>query len=163
MADPRSPARTASRTALAIAALGLLASAYLTVEHYTGSKALACPESATINCAKVTTSQWSRIAGIPVAVLGLTYYLAMLALLLPPAWARPRLDRMRVAAAVLGVAMVLYLIWIELFRVDAICPWCTAVHICTVALLAAVLWHTSVLRGAHPTGPRPVARSPTRS
>ena len=71
----------------------------------------------------------------------------MLALLLPRAWAEPRLDPVRVVAAVLGVAMVLYLIWIELFRVDAICLWCTAVHICTVVLLAAVLWHTSALRG----------------
>lgn len=129
----------------------MLASAYLTVEHYTGSTALACPEGATINCAKVTTSSWSHIGGIPVADLGLTYYLAMLVLLLPPAWAHARLDPLRIAAAALGVVMVLYLIWIELFRVDAICLWCTAVHICTVALFAAVLWHTSGLRDARVT------------
>ncbi len=138
--------RPASRTALVVAGLGLLASAYLTVEHYAGGTTLACPESATINCAKVTTSQWSHIAGIPVALLGLAYYVAVFALLLPRAWAEPRLDRVRVVAVGLGVAMVLYLIWIELFRVNAICLWCTAVHICTVVLLAAVLWHTSFLR-----------------
>ena len=143
-------ARPASRTALVIAALGVIASTYLAVEHYAGPKLLACPESATINCAKVTTSQWSHIAGVPVAVLGLAYYLGMIALLLPPAWAEPRLDRIRVAASALGVAMVLYLIWIELFRVDAICLWCTAVHGCTIALLAVILWHTSVLRTEGP-------------
>jgi uncharacterized membrane protein len=143
----RTADRPASRTALVIAGLGLLVSAYLTVEHFAGTSALACPESATINCAKVTTSQWSHIAGVPVAVLGLAYYLAVFALLLPRAWAEPRLDRVRVVAAVLGVVMVVYLLWIELFRVDAICLWCTAVHVCTVALLAVILWHTSVLRG----------------
>jgi uncharacterized membrane protein len=84
---------------------------------------------------------------VPVAVLGLAYFLAVLVLLLPRAWAEPRLDRVRVVVGVLGVAMVLYLLWIELFRVDAICLWCTAVHVCTVALLAVILWHTSVLRG----------------
>jgi uncharacterized membrane protein len=47
---------------------------------------------------------------------------------------------------VLGVAVVLYLLWIELFRVDAICLWCTVVHACSVALLATTLWHTSSLR-----------------
>ena len=40
----------------------------------------------------------------------------------------------------------LYLVWIELFRVDAICLWCTAVHVCTLALLATVLWSTATLR-----------------
>jgi uncharacterized membrane protein len=143
----RTADRPASRTALVIAVLGLLVSAYLTVEHFAGTSSLACPESATINCAKVTTSQWSHIAGVPVAVLGLAYFLAVLVLLLPRAWAEPRLDRVRVVVGVLGVAMVLYLLWIELFRVDAICLWCTAVHVCTVALLAVILWHTSVLRG----------------
>jgi uncharacterized membrane protein len=83
-----------------------------------------------------------------VAGLGLAYYLAMAVLLLPAGWAAPRLDQVRVAAAVLGAVTVIYLIWIELFRVDAICPWCTAVHVCTIALLATTLWHTSVLRGA---------------
>jgi uncharacterized membrane protein len=143
----RTAGRPASRTALVIAGIGLLVSAYLTVEHFAGTSALACPESATINCAKVTTSQWSHIAGVPVAVLGLAYFLAVLVLLLPRAWAEPRLDRVRVVAAVSGVVVVLYLLWIELFRVDAICLWCTAVHVCAVALLAVILWHTSVLRG----------------
>jgi uncharacterized membrane protein len=62
---------------LAVALAGLAISAYLTVEHYTASTLLACPESATINCQKVTTSQWSHIGPVPVAVLGLGYFLAM--------------------------------------------------------------------------------------
>jgi uncharacterized membrane protein len=125
--------------------LGLVVAGYLTVEHFSSSATLACPESATINCAKVTTSQWSHVLGIPVALLGLLYFVGMLALCCPPAWRIVALDRVRIAAAALGVLSVLYLIWIELFRVDAICIWCTAVHICTLGLFGAVLWRTSVL------------------
>lgn len=145
-ADVGRPIRSASITALIVAVLGLAVSVYLTIEHYSSSSLLACPESATINCAKVTTSRWSHIAGVPVAVLGLVFFLAMVALLTPLAWRQPRLDGVRVAVTAVGTVMVLYLVWIELFRVDAICLWCTAVHICTVVLLAVVLWHTSTLR-----------------
>ncbi len=126
-----------------IAVIGLAISIYLTIEHYTSSSLLACPESATINCEKVTTSQWSHIAGIPVAVLGVAYFLGMLILVSPAAWRRRGLDATRIVDAGVGVAMVFYLIWVELFRVDAICLWCTAVHACTVLLFAAVLWKTS--------------------
>ena len=37
-----------------------------------------------------------------------------------------------------GVTLVLYLIWTELFRINAICLWCTAVHILTIALFTIV-------------------------
>ncbi len=36
--------------------------------------------------------------------------------------------------------MVLWLVYVELFLVDAICVWCTSVHAITVLLLSAVLW-----------------------
>jgi uncharacterized membrane protein len=31
---------------------------------------------------------------------------------------------------------------VELFKVNAICLWCTAVHAVTIVLLGAVLWRT---------------------
>lgn len=148
--DDAKPARHAGRRLLPSAWIsfvltlaGLAVSAYLTVEHYDSSVTLACPESATINCAKVTTSRWSHVGPVPVALLGLTFFVVMAGLCSPPAWHRRRLDVVRVAGAVLGVLSVLYLVWVELFKVDAICLWCTAVHLCTVALLAAVLWAVS--------------------
>jgi len=144
------PTRRASKPALGFSILGLGISIYLTIEHFSSSKLLACPESATINCAKVTTSRWSHIFGIPVAVLGLAFFLAISLLLLPVAWREPRLDRARVMACAVGTVMVLYLVYIELFQVNAICLWCTAVHVCTVALLGAVLWHTSTVRIERP-------------
>jgi uncharacterized membrane protein len=134
--------RRGGYAALVWSSLGLLDSVYLTIEHFSSSAILACPESSTINCAKVTTSKWSHVLGIPVAVLGLAYFVAMVALCLPAAWRIAALTWVRVAAAGLGALSVLYLIYIELFRVDAICIWCTGVHLCTIAALAAILWQT---------------------
>jgi uncharacterized membrane protein len=131
---------------LVIALIGLAISVYLTIEHFTSSTSLACPESATINCQKVTTSPWSHIGAVPVAVLGVVFFLAMAGLCSPPAWRIQRLDAVRTAAAAAGVLTALYLLWVELFRVNAICLWCTAVHVCTLALLGAVLWTTSGAR-----------------
>jgi uncharacterized membrane protein len=139
----RSRLGAAAIVALCFAVVGLAASGYLTIEHFTSSTTLACPETGTINCAKVTTSAWSHLAGIPVAVLGLAYFVVMTALTLPPAMRRRQLDRVRLVAAGIGVAMVLYLIWAELFRIDAICLWCTAVHACAIGLFAAVAWHAA--------------------
>lgn len=136
-----------------VALVGLVLSAYLTLEHYTSPAVLACPEGTTINCAKVTSSPWSEILGIPVAVLGLGYFVVMTALVTPAAWRRPRLDVVRISGAALGVVMVLYLVWVELFRVNALCLWCTGVHLTTLVLLGTVLWRT--------TGERQSAEQPS--
>jgi uncharacterized membrane protein len=137
------PARPWRPAAVVPALIGLLAAGYLTVEHFSSSTTLACPDSGAINCTKVTTSSYSHILGVPVALVGLVYFLVMLALLTPAAWNRPELRTVRLAAAAAGVLSVVYLVWAELFRIDAICLWCTAVHICTVALFGAVLWYST--------------------
>jgi uncharacterized membrane protein len=133
----------ARMVALASAMAALGASIYLTVEHYDRHVTLACPEGATFNCTKVTTSRWSELAGIPVAVLGLVYFVGMTVLLAIPGVHRA-LEIVRVVGASAGVVMVLYLVYVELFRVDAICLWCTAVHVLTFIMFVAVLWHASV-------------------
>jgi uncharacterized membrane protein len=128
---------------LVVALLGLAVSAYLTVEHFTSPAVLACPEGATINCAKVTSSTWSFLLGVPVALLGLLFFAAMALLVSPAGWRRRRLDGLRVAGAAAGVVMALYLVWVELFRVDALCLWCTGAHLCAIGLLATVLWRVA--------------------
>jgi uncharacterized membrane protein len=146
LAGRRATARSVGLGPFLVAVVGLAVAAYLTVEHYHTSTTLACPESATINCAKVTTSAWSHLGPVPVALLGLLYFAAMAAVCSPPAWRIRALDVVRVIGAGVGVASAIYLIWAELFRIDAICLWCTAVHACTVLLLGSVLWTTSALR-----------------
>jgi uncharacterized membrane protein len=123
--------------------LGLAIAIYLTVEHYSSSTTFACPESTTVNCVKVTTSSYSRLLGVPVVLPGLAFFLGMLVLCLPQAWAwegsyAQWLRRARVLVAGLGVVFVVYLIWAELFAIGAICLWCTAVHALTLVLFAVV-------------------------
>lgn len=148
---PGPPAPTGARrwpglASLLIALVGLGVSTYLTIEHFSTTPSFACPESATINCLKVTTSRWSHFGPIPVAVLGLIFFLTMTALCLPMTWRLRVLDPLRIAGAVTGVLTALVLVWIELFKVDALCLYCTAVHICSLLLLGSVLWTTSNLR-----------------
>jgi uncharacterized membrane protein len=116
-------------------------SAYLTFEHYSASVTLSCPNTGVVNCVKVTTSSYSKLAGVPVALLGLVFFVAMTVLCLPWAWlaGNPWVSRMRLTGAAAGVAMVLYLVWAELFRIDAICLWCTVVHVATVSLFGVLV------------------------
>ena len=122
--------------------LGLLVAAYLTYEHYTGSTTLACPASGAVDCAKVTSSAWSSILGIPVAPLGLVFF-AVLLVLCRPSLLRRRsvaLDVARLGFCGIGLLMALYLLWAELFQIHAICLWCTGVHILTFLLFVTLLF-----------------------
>jgi uncharacterized membrane protein len=137
---PSAP-RWARLGSLILAVAGLGVSVSLTVEHYSSSTTLACPETGVVNCVKVTTSSYSTLAGVPVALLGLLFFAGMSVLCSSVAWrsASPWVGRTRLAGAVTGVVMVVYLVWAELFRIDAICLWCTVVHALTVALFAVLV------------------------
>jgi len=128
-------------TSTVLCLVGLAVSAYLTVEHYSSSTTLACPESATINCVKVTTSSYSELLGVPVPLLGLLFFVGLTALCLPVSWrtASPWPARLRLAGVTLGVVFVIYLVWAELFRIEAICLWCTVVHVVTLLLFFVVV------------------------
>ena len=128
-------------TTLVLSVAGVAVASYLTYEHFTAGTTLACPDTGVVNCVKVTTSEYSKALGIPVALLGLAFFVGMTALSLPPLWrtTSPWPSRLRMAAVVIGVVFVCYLIWAELFRIDAICLWCTVVHALTLVLFALVL------------------------
>lgn len=134
-------------SSLALAVLGLGIAGYLGYEHHTASTTLSCPDTGMINCLKVTTSTYSRFLGLPVSDLGVGYFVAMVLLCLPSSWASPSLllRRSRLALSALGALFVLYLLWAELFQLDAICLWCTAVHVVTVALFGVVVIGTALL------------------
>ena len=128
-----------------LSVLGLGVAGYLTYEHFTSSTTLACSDNGIVNCLKVTTSSYSAVAGVPVAVLGLVFFAVMLVLQLPPMWRRPepavRIGRL--AWAVVGLGTVLYLLYAELFSIDAICLWCTSVHVLTLVLFGTTVYATS--------------------
>lgn len=144
-AEPVPVPRWVPVTSLLLALAGLGVATYLTVEHYTASTTLACPETGVINCQKVTTSAQSTVLGIPVAVLGLVFFAVLLPACLPVAWRSPRpvVRWGRVLFALAGVGFVVYLLYAELFVLDAICLWCTAVHAITLALFGVIAMATA--------------------
>ncbi len=144
--------------ALLVCVAGTGVAIYLTVEHFAGGTTLACPETGVVNCRKVTSSAESSLLGMPVAVLGLVFFLVMLAGNVPAAWRSGAawLRSGRLALAALGTAFVLYLLYVELFRLNAICLWCTAVHVLTVVLFAIVGVGTAL----SPAGTRTARRAP---
>ncbi|WP_433022675.1 vitamin K epoxide reductase family protein [Kribbella sp. CA-294648] len=128
-------------TTLVLSVAGVVVAAYLTYEHFTAGTTLACPNTGVVNCGKVISSEYSKLLGIPVALLGLGFFAAMTVLSLPPLWrtTSPWPSWLRLAAVAAGVVFVLYLIWAELFQIDAICLWCTVVHALTIVLFGLVV------------------------
>ncbi len=136
----RAPAWVMSAS-MGLSLVAVAIASYLTVTHYSDPAALACPDTGIVNCPLVTTSSWSLVLGVPLAVLGLVWAVAMTALTLPWAWRSGAawVDRARLAASGTAAAMVMYLVYVELFRIGAICLWCTAMHLTVVGLFAVVL------------------------
>jgi uncharacterized membrane protein len=124
-----------------LALIGLGMATYLTIVHFVGTKILVCANGGIVNCQTVLTSPESYVFGIPVAVLGLVYYVPMSALCSPWAWrARDRrIHLARLAMVVLGIGFVLYLVSAELLEIKAICELCTVVHLVTFAQLILVM------------------------
>jgi uncharacterized membrane protein len=134
-----------------LAAAGLGVSIYLTVAHYTSSSILACSDKGLVNCAAVTTSPESVVFGIfPVAVLGLAFYAFLFAITSPWAWrwTWPPVRLIRLGSLVVGMLFVLYLVYTELITLNAICLWCTSVHVLTFALFGLVVFSFAAGYGA---------------
>ncbi len=150
------PFRTVGFVPLATFVLSLYAlgaSVYLTIAHYDTHVTLACSDKGLVNCAEVTTSAQSMVFGVlPVAVLGLAFYVFMAALNSPWVWRLQQtgsdqlskiLRYTRLGAVVVGMGFVLYLVYAELIQIRAICLWCTSVHVATFLIFALIVFYTS--------------------
>ena len=131
---------------LAIAGLGV--SSYETWAHYNGSHLLACSGNGSENCTAVITSPQSMVFGvIPVAILGLLFYVFAVAIMSPWAWQirRREVGLLRLGSMVVGMGFVMYLIYAELYQIGSWCLYCTGVHIITfllfcITIVSAALW-----------------------
>ena len=133
-------------TTLVLSIAGLGIATYLTITHF-DKVALVCSDNGAINCAKVTSSPQSVIFGIPVAMLGLAFFVPMIALCLPVAWrsADRRVHLARLILSITGVGMIIYLITAELFVIKAICLWCSGVHVITFILFVIIVTTSPVV------------------
>jgi uncharacterized membrane protein len=131
-------------TTLALSVLGLVDSSYQCYADLTGTGLAGCSTRADA-CVVVQHSAEAYIFGIPVAVFGVVFYVFMVAICSPQAWrSQPRaVHRARLAAAVIGMCFVLYLIYAELIEVGEICPYCTSVHVITFLLFSLIVFQAS--------------------
>ena len=131
---------------LILSLYGLGASIYLTLAHYDTHIGLACSDKGLINCEEVTTSSQSIVFGIlPVAVLGLAFYVFMVAVNSPWGWrlSWPSVRWLRLGSVIVGMGFVLYLIFAEVDEIHAICLWCTSVHVATFLIFALLIFHAA--------------------
>jgi uncharacterized membrane protein len=154
--QPAAPPLWFQLTTWILSLAGLGVSIYLTIAHFNTSVTLACPATSTVNCEKVTTSPESYAFGIPVAVLGLAFYVFLVVVNSPWAWriTWPPLRWARVGAMAVGIVFVLYLIYAELFSIGAICLWCTSVHVITFALFVLIVFGAAAGYGTAKALPR---------
>jgi uncharacterized membrane protein len=141
------PAVWVQLTTFVLALLGLAVSTYLTIAHFNESTLLGCSEvKGLVNCTKVTTSAQSYVFGIPVAVLGLAFYLFAVVIMSPWAWraARREIHLIRIASLVVGIGFVIYLLYAELFIIGSICLYCTSVHVITFLLFVLTMFAAAV-------------------
>lgn len=127
-----------AQTAALLAGLaGLAVSGYLTVLHFAGTVP-ACPTTGPINCEAVLSSQYAVIAGtaVPTSAAGIIWFGVTVLL-----WRRP-LGWLHLAWAGIGLVTVVYLLFVEIVRLGAVCLWCTAAHALVVAvvLITATSW-----------------------
>jgi uncharacterized membrane protein len=133
---------TLRRASAGLAALGVGVATYITIAD-SGGGAPACLAGGH-GCETVAQSHYSHLLGVNVAVYGIAGYLLLLGAALTPG------DAGRFAgfaAGTIGLGFSLYLTYLELFVIDAICQWCVA-----SAVLMACLFGANAARAFGYTG-----------
>jgi uncharacterized membrane protein len=132
------PWRPLALCAICLAGIGI--SIYLLIVHYE-PQALICHSGGVVNCEAVLTSPSSVIFGVPVPYFGLAYFVGMGVICLPAVWRSEAawLAWGRLAAAVAGIGMVVYLVYQEALVLHEICLWCTGVHVLTFAMFIIIM------------------------
>ena len=123
---------------------GILASSVSLKHHYATSKTEFCDIGNTFNCDIVNRSEYSEILGIPVALIGMVGYAAVLGL--ATAYRERReTPSLIFAGAAAGLAFALYLTYIEGRVLGVWCIMCLSslALISGIAVVSAVLWFRS--------------------
>jgi uncharacterized membrane protein len=134
---------TAPRVALlALAVVGVLISAYLTWTHFAGLTPV-CTGSGE-GCQTVQSSRYASLLGIPVAVLGLVAYGGLVFSV--AVWAEIGIF-LSFLISLVGTLFSVYLTYLEVFVIGALCQWCLASAVIMVAaLICATLAVLPLLR-----------------
>jgi len=135
---------TARRLLLAIAIFALLGIAVSSVSldhHFRKSKTSYCDFGQTFNCDIVNRSEYSTVAGVPVALIGILGYVTLLAF---ATFYREKAETpgILLASSVAGLAFALYLTYVEKFILSVWCILCltSLLAIFTIAVLSCILF-----------------------
>jgi uncharacterized membrane protein len=123
----------ALRAGVALVALaGVAVAGYLTYVHYQPA-ALICTAGG--GCETVQESSYAELLGVPVALIGLLSYVAVLVFV---AWDSDLARTLAAGIALTAVGFVVYLITLQAFVIDAWCVWCLVNDLVVVPLLAVL-------------------------
>lgn len=114
-----------------VAAFGIGIASYIAIEA-AGGDAPACLAGSS-GCQTVANSSYSHLLGVNIAVFGIVGYVLLLATALL------RGDGARMAGfgfALAGIGYSIFLTYLELFKIEAICQWCVASAILMTVLFA---------------------------
>jgi uncharacterized membrane protein len=128
-------------TMIVLTTLGLAVASYLTYIHYAGIKPLCGTNGG--GCEIVQTSVYSKLAGVPVALIGLIGYVVIMGSLLVPESETSRFAT--VAFTVVGFGFSAYLTYRELFSIHHICEYCVSSAVIVTILMCLSIWR--FLRG----------------
>jgi len=133
-----------NRILFAIIAVSSLAGVFISAvslqRHYAKSASDFCDFSQQFNCDIVNRSEYSELAGIPVAAIGIAGYAVLF--LMSTIWkSRPETPGRLVVAASLGMAFALYLTYVEAHDLRTWCILClgSQVLIFLITLLSAIV------------------------
>lgn len=107
---------------VAVSVIGLADSSYLTAKHYLGS-----PINCSIfnGCEKVTTSPYSIILGVPVALLGVLYYFSFLLLVIFYLdTKREKILEFAARFSFVGIIASFWFLFLQIFIIKALCLYC---------------------------------------
>lgn len=125
---------------VALLVLGLFVSIYMTIYKVTNNESMCIGSS---GCSEVNGSRYSEINGIPVAVLGVVGYAALLALLFleqRPGTFQQNGTMMFFGISLIGFLFTLYLIYVEVALIKAYCPFClTSQAAMTIIFIISVI------------------------
>lgn len=139
---------TSARGGLVVVALlGLAVSSYLTWERAVhDNSSLTCVIGSGGGCVTVQQSEYAVFLGIPVAILGIVAYSALLLTALVPGTLARILG---LGTGVVSAGFSAWLTYLELYVIEAICFWCVISFILTLIALGLTSWRAWLGEGRH--------------
>ena len=131
---------------LVVSLIGFIDAVYLTANHYFG---VVAPCFVVQGCEQVTTSSYSQILGIPVALFGAIYYLVVLTIALRYAEKKQfKMLQIFHYITVVGLVMSLWFLYVQAFIIEAWCMYCLGSAVSSILLF--ILGCLAVYKKWHP-------------